>query len=256
MKLGFIGTGKITSSVITGICSSNISFKKILVSPRNRIIAKKLKTQFRKVSIAKNNQQIVNSCNWVFLAVTPTVGQKIIKNLKFRSSQTVVSFISTMTLPQLKKVVKVKATIVRAIPLPPISLRKGPVPMFPPNKRVKSFFNKLGTAVEIRNEKLSKNFWATSGMMAPFYELLSSMSNWLVKRGVQRDKAQKYITSLFVALSEDAVVNSKKDLKHLVKESQTPRGLNEQGVKELRKAGFYKSCEKTLNSILKRLNKV
>ena len=50
---------------------------------------------------------------------------------------------STITLPQLKKAIKVKATIVRAIPLPPISLRKGPVPMFPPNKRVKNFFNKL-----------------------------------------------------------------------------------------------------------------
>ena len=256
MKLGFIGTGKITSSVVTGICRSKISFKKIFLSPRNKNIARKLKRQFKKASIAKNNQEIVNSCNWVFLAVTPTVGQKIIKNLKFRSSQTVVSFISTMTLPQLKKAIKVKAKIVRAIPLPPISLKKGPVPIYPPNKQVKNFFDKLGTTVEIKNEKLSNNFWATSGMMAPFYELLSSMSNWLVKRGVQRDDAQKYITSLFVALSEDAVVNSKKDLKHLVKESQTPRGLNEQGVKELRKAGFYKSSEKTLNSILKRLNKV
>ena len=161
-----------------------------------------------------------------------------------------------MTLPQLKKAIKVKAKIIRAIPLPPISLKKGPVPIFPPNKKVKTFFDKLGTAVEINNEKLSKNFWSTSGMMAPFYELLNSMSNWLVKRGVKRNKAQSYITSLFVALSEDAVVNSKKDLKYLVKESQTPRGLNEQGVKELRKAGFYRSTEKTLNSILKRLNKV
>ena len=256
MKLGFIGTGKITSSVVTGICRSKISFKKILVSSRNRNVARELKKQFRKVSIAKNNQEIVNLCNWVFLAVTPPVGQKIIKNLKFRSSQTVVSFISTMTLPQLKKAIKVKAKIVRAIPLPPISLKKGPVPICPPNKQVKNFFDKLGTTVEIKNEKLSNNFWATSGMMAPFYELLRSMSNWLVKRGVQRDDAQKYITSLFVALSEDAVINSKKDLKYLVKESQTPKGLNEQGVKELRKAGFYKSSEKTLNSILKRLNKV
>ena len=256
MKLGFIGTGKITSSVVTGICRSKISFKKVILSPRNRNAANKLKRQFRKVSIAKNNQEIVNSCNWIFLAVTPTVGQKIIKNLKFKSSQIIVSFISTMTLFQLKKAIKVKATIVRAIPLPPISLRKGPVPLFPPNKKVKFFFDKLGTTVEISNEKLSKNFWSTSGMMAPFYELLNTMSNWLVKRGVKRDKAQKYITSLFVALSEDAVVNSKKDLKYLVKESQTPRGLNEQGVKELRKAGFYRSTEKTLNSILKRLNKV
>ena len=256
MKLGFVGTGKITSSVVTGICRSKTSFKKILLSPRNRNVAKKLKNKFKKISIAKNNQEIVNSCNWIFLAVTPTVGQKIIKDLKFKSSQIIISFISTMNLPQLKKAIKVKATIVRAIPLPPISLRKGPVPMFPPNKKVKNFFNKLGTTVEISNEKLSKNFWSTSGMMAPFYELLSTMSNWLVKRGVRRDKAQKYVTSLFVALSEDAVVNSNKDLKYLVKESQTPRGLNEQGVKELRKAGFYRATEKTLNSILKRLNKV
>ena len=256
MKLGFIGTGKIASSVITGISKSKISYKKIVISPRNRSISQKLKRQFKKVSIAKNNQEIASSCNWVFLAVTPPVGHKIIKDLKFRSSQTIVSFISTMTLSQLKKAIKVKAKIVRAIPLPPISLRKGPVPIFPPNKKVKNFFNKLGTTVEIGNEKLSKNFWATSGMYASFYELLSTMSNWLVKRGVKRDKAQKYITSLFVALSEDAVANSKKDLKYLVKESQTPRGLNEQGVKELRKAGFYRSTEKTLNSILKRLNKV
>jgi len=256
MKLGFIGTGKITSSVVAGICGSKIPYKNIILSPRSRNIAQKLKKKYRKVSIAKNNQEILNSCNWIFLAVTPTVGQKIIKNLKFKSNQIIVSFISTMTLLQLKKAIKVKAKIFRAIPLPPISLRKGPVPVFPPNKKVKFFFDKLGTVVEINNEKLSKNFWSTSGMMAPFYELLSTMSNWLVKRGVKRDKAQKYITSLFVALSEDAVVNSKKDLKFLVNESQTPRGLNEQGVKELRKAGFYRSTEKTLNSILKRLNKV
>ena len=256
MRLGFIGTGKIASSVITGICNSKISFKKILVSPRNRNIAQKLKRKFRKVSIAKNNQEIVNACNWVFLAVTPKVGKKIIPNLKFRSNQKVISFIATINLAQLKKAIGKKVKIVRAIPLPPISIRKGPVPICPPDKQVKSFFNKLGTTVEIKNEKSSKNFWATSGMMAPFYELLKVLSDWLVKRGIKRNEAQKYITSLFVALSEDSIMNSKKDLKYLVKDSQTPKGLNEQAVKQLRKSGFYRSLEKSLNSILKRLNKV
>jgi pyrroline-5-carboxylate reductase len=226
-----------------------------MISPRNKNLAKNLKQKFKKVIIAKNNQQIVDKCEWVFLSVTPTVGDKIIKELKFRSTQTVISFISTITLSQLKKAIKVKAKIVRAIPLPPISLKKGPVPICPPNKKVKAFFDKVGTTVEIKNEKSSINFWSTSGMMAPFYQLLSSMTDWLVKRGVKKNNAQKYITSLFLALSEDAVVNSKKDLKYLVKESQTPKGLNEQGVKELTKAGFYKSLEKTLNSIHKRLNK-
>jgi pyrroline-5-carboxylate reductase len=255
MNLGFIGTGKIASSVITGINHSKISVKKILVSRRNKIISQNLAKKFKKVTIVKDNQEIVNSCDWIFLSVTPTVGEKIIKNLRFRSNQTIISFISTITLAQLKKAIKVKAKIIRAIPLPPISLKKGPVPICPPNKKVKNFFNKIGTTVEIKNEKSSINFWSTSGMMASFYELLRVMTNWLVKRGVKQNDAQKYITSLFLALSEDAVVNSKKDLKYLVKESQTPKGLNEQGLKELTKAGFYKSLEKTLNSIQKRLNK-
>ena len=255
MNLGFIGTGKIASSVINGICNSEILFTTILVSPRNKKIAGNLKKKFKKVFIAKNNQEIIDKCNWVFLSITPTVGHRIIKELKFKSNQTIISFISTITLAQLKKEIKVKAKIVRAIPLPPISLKKGPIPICPPNKKIKDFFNKIGTTVEIKNEKSSINFWSTSGMMAPFYELLRVMTDWLVKRGVKRNNAQKYITSLFLALSEDAVANSKKDLKYLVNESQTPRGLNEQGVKELTKAGFYKSLEKTLNSIHKRLNK-
>ena len=93
-------------------------------------------------------------------------------------------------------------------------------------------------------------------MMAAFYELLKLLSDWLVKRGVKRNEAQKYITSLFVALSEDALINSKKDLKYLVKSSQTPRGLNEHALKYLKKAGFYRLYSKSLNSVLKRLNKV
>ena len=255
MKLGFIGTGKIASSVIAGICSSKISYREILISPRNKKIAINLKTKFKKITIAQNNQEIVNSCDWIFLSVTPTVGEEIIKDLNFRSSQIIISFISTITLVQLKKAIKVKAKIIRAIPLPPISLKKGPVPIYPPNKKVKDFFNKIGTTVEIKDEKSSINFWSTSGIMASFYEMLRVMIDWLVKRGVKRNDAQKYITSLFLALSEDAVMNSKKDLKYLVKESQTPKGLNEQGVIELTKAGFYKSLEKTLNNIHKRLNK-
>ena len=158
-------------------------------------------------------------------------------------------------MPQLKRAIKVKAKIVRAIPLPPISLKKGPVPICPPNKKVKEFFNKIGSTIEIKNEKLSINFWSTSGMMASYYEILKVMSDWLVKKGIKRLDAQKYITSLFLALSEDAVVNSKKDLKFLVKVSQTPKGLNEQGLKEMAKKGVYKSVLNTLNIIHKRLKK-
>src|SRR6056300_387011 len=255
MRLGFIGTGKIASSVIIGVCNSKINYKQIIISPRNKEIALSLKKRFKKVIISKTNQEIVDKSDWVFLSVTPIVGEKIIKDLKFKSNQKVISFISTITLSQLKKMIKKKIDIVRAIPLPPISLKEGPVPICPPNKKVKAFFNKLGSTVEIKNEKLSINFWSTSGLMASYYNMLDTISVWLNKKGVKKLDAQKYVTSLFLALSKDAVMNSNKDLKLLVKDSQTPKGLNEQGLKEMVKKNAYKAITSSLDSIYKRLNK-
>lgn len=76
MKLGFIGTGKIASSVISGICSSKINYKRIIISRRSKIISQSLKKKFKRITIEKDNQEIINTCDWIFLSVTPTVGEK------------------------------------------------------------------------------------------------------------------------------------------------------------------------------------
>ena len=61
MKIGFIGTGKITSSIIYGIFKSKLKITKIYISSRNRTIAKKLNKKFRSVKIVKDNQEIIDS---------------------------------------------------------------------------------------------------------------------------------------------------------------------------------------------------
>ena len=66
MNLGFIGTGKISSSVIEGISKSSISYDKIIISSRNKKIANRLKKKYKKIIIAKDNQEIVNKCNWIY----------------------------------------------------------------------------------------------------------------------------------------------------------------------------------------------
>ena len=83
MNIGFLGTGHITYSTILGIFKSNLKIKKIYISPRNITIAKKLSKRFKKVTIAKDNQQLINKSNWVFLAITPQVGKKILSKLWF-----------------------------------------------------------------------------------------------------------------------------------------------------------------------------
>tara|TARA_B100001121_G_scaffold183245_1_gene159915 strand:- start:192 stop:950 length:759 start_codon:yes stop_codon:yes gene_type:complete len=252
MKLGFIGTGNIVSDVITGISKSKISYSKINISPRNKKKALDLKKKFKKIIISRNNQKVIDDSDWIFIGVLPEVGEKILPHLKFKKKQIIISFMSTPNHSRLKKLIKKKLTIIRAIPMPPIRLCKGPVAIFPPNKKVKNFFNKIGTTIEIKNEKLSKNFWAISGTMASFYELLNILSNWLIGKKINKLDAQKYVTLLYSALAELAVTNSSKPLKRLVDE-QTPGGLNWQAVNELKKSGYYKLLEKSLRNIYKRL---
>ena len=252
MILGFIGTGNIVSDVITGISKSKVSYKKIIISPRNKKKAKYLKKKFKRIMIAKNNQAVIDMSDWIFLGVLPQVGENILPKLNFKKNQTVISFMSTTNLSKLKKLIKKKVTIVRAIPMPPIRLGKGPVAIFPQNQKIKNFFNRIGTTIEIKSEKLSKNFWAISGTMASFYELLNVLSNWLIRKKINKLDAQKYVTSLYSALAELALLNSSKPLKNLVNE-QTPGGLNWQGVNDLRKLGYYRLLEKSLKKIYKRL---
>ena len=106
MNIGFIGTGKITTSVIQGLFRSNIKLKQILISERNKKNSLALSKKFKKVKVVKDNQEIILRSSWVFIAVVPTVAKKILKELTFKKNQTVVSFVSTLNMTYLKKTLK------------------------------------------------------------------------------------------------------------------------------------------------------
>jgi pyrroline-5-carboxylate reductase len=254
MILGFIGTGKISSSIIYGIFNSKLKVKRIYISSRNRNIAKKLTKKFSSVKILKDNQDIINKSSTVILGITPDVGSKILSKLTFPKKKKIISLISTINLDKLKKITK-NQNIVRVMPLPPIEINKGPIVICPPNKNVKNIFRYLGTVIEIRNEKLSYKFWSTASVMAAFYEILNVSSNWLIKKGIKKNIANRYIAELFLSLSQDAVNKQSHGFKKLVMESQTPKGLNTQVLKELKKAKFYSKLYKSLDSINKRVSK-
>jgi pyrroline-5-carboxylate reductase len=71
MKLGFIGTGEITSAMVTGLSSSDAELHSIRLSPRNLAIATELANRFPNVSIASSNQDVLEHCDTVVIAVRP-----------------------------------------------------------------------------------------------------------------------------------------------------------------------------------------
>ena len=255
MRLGFIGIGNIATDVIEGFVKSKTKYNRITLSPRNKTKSKHIKNKFKRIFIAKNNQEVIDNSDLIFLAILPNVGLKILPKLKFKKKQIIISFVSTLKYLDLKKMIKVNAKVVRVIPMPPIRLRQGPVVIFPPNQKVKKLFNKLGSTIEIKKENLSNSFWAISGTMASFYELINVLSKWLTKNKINRSQSQKYVSSLYTALSNLALHNYKKSFENLVSDSQTPQGLNWQVLKDLKGQNHFKNIDKSLNKLMLRLKK-
>ena len=91
----------------------------------------------------------------------------------------------------------------------------------------------------------------SKGLLRTF-QIAHEFSNLSVLENLMMVPGNQSGENLMTALLKPNLVAAEEKL---VKDSQTPKGLNEQGLKELSKQGAYKSIVKVLNSIHKRLNK-
>jgi predicted dinucleotide-binding enzyme len=91
MQLGFVGTGEITSAMVTGLSSSDAELRSIRLSPRNLEVAAHLANRFPNVSIASSNQDVLDHCDTVMIAVRPQVAGSVLSELRFRPGHCVIS---------------------------------------------------------------------------------------------------------------------------------------------------------------------
>src|SRR5215469_9342627 len=101
MKLGFLGTGAITSAMVTGLCSSEGGEDQVLLSPRNAEAAVALARRFQQVSIASSNHELVDLSPTVVIAVRPQVTESVLADLRFRADCNVIGLVSGFSVRRL-----------------------------------------------------------------------------------------------------------------------------------------------------------
>jgi len=65
MKLGFIGTGALTSAIVIGLKSLDGDPVSVVLSPRNEEIAAKLASRYPNTRVAADNQEVLDDCDTV-----------------------------------------------------------------------------------------------------------------------------------------------------------------------------------------------
>src|SRR5438093_12583988 len=114
MKIGFVGTGEITSAMVTGLSTSDVKLHSIRLSPRNLVTATELAKLFPSVSIASSNQDVLDHCDTVVVAVRPPVARSALAELRFRPDHCVISVVSALSLLNLSELVAPATRLTRA----------------------------------------------------------------------------------------------------------------------------------------------
>ncbi len=252
LRAGFVGTGTITSAIVTGMCADEASSGRIALSPRNRDVASRLAARFARVTVAESNQDVLDCSDVVFLAVRPQVAQDVLAPLTFRSDHRVISLVATFSRDRIAALVQPAGTVACAVPLPTVADRLGPTAIFPPDSVAAAIFGRLGTAIEVTSEDEFRALWSTTAMMATFFLLLDALCSWLTSHGVPPSRARDYIATMFGGLGGVARSGSA-SFARLADEFATKGGLNEQCAEELRQAGVFDACSRALDSVLARL---
>ena len=250
-RIGFIGTGNIASALVEGFCSAPDA-QAIVLSPRNRAKSAALAARFRSVTVAADNQAVVDAADTVFISVRPPVVEAVLSPLRFRAEQQIVSLAATCSLAALEPLLAPANKIVRAVPLPPAARCLGAIPYWPAQPFAGPLLARLGKPLAVETEPQLHVLWAVTGLIAPFYALFESVAGWAAEKGVAPATAADYSGAMFHALTALCLEGDPDRFARLAEEAATPGGLNEQAVGLLRRGGAYDGFRNALDAVLKR----
>jgi pyrroline-5-carboxylate reductase len=250
----FLGTGRIASAVVEGLMrAAGPAASPVAVSPRNAERAAALAARFPGVSVAADNQAVIDRSRVVFLCVRPQAAVDVLAPLAFRPDQTVVSLIP-MPAAVIRPAVAPARRFVRVLPLPTCALGLGAVPYWPAAEDdVREPLTRLGRPLPLASEHEFSVLWAATALIAPFYALLETAGGWAVGNGAEPATAGDYVAGMFHALAAAALAGPPDRFAHLAAEGATPGGLNEQALAMLTAGGAYDRVREALDAILKRI---
>jgi pyrroline-5-carboxylate reductase len=253
MQLGFIGTGEITSSIVTGLSSSDVAAHFIRLSPRNSDIANELASRFRGISVAASNQEVLDHSETIVIAVRPRVTRDVLSELRFRPNHQVISLVSGLSLRRLSELVAPVVRIARAVPLPSAAKRLSPTAIYPPDPVASELFAAVGTVFPVERENEFDAICATTATIASYYAFTETIASWLERQGVPAPQARDYIARLFLGVTTGAVEASGHSFRSLAATHATAGGINELFLKQLLEHGVLTRVSESLDAVLHRI---
>ncbi|MDX8531318.1 pyrroline-5-carboxylate reductase [Mesorhizobium sp. VK25A] len=253
MKLGFVGTGALSSAIVTGLKSLPGETTPVVISPRNEEIAAELAARYPDVRIAADNQAVLDQCDTVMLAVRPQIAHEVLRELRFRKDHHVVSLIATISREEIAGLVALAAQVGKALPMLMIARLQGATIICPPDPIVAVFFGRLGGVIEVEDQNEFDALSVVTATYASYFRYLDTIDDWVRGQGVADEKSRAYITSIYKALANAPDTAPDEDFMHLSQNYATRGGINEQMLRELTERGTFEAVTDSLRRVHRRI---
>ncbi|WP_434721886.1 pyrroline-5-carboxylate reductase [Mesorhizobium sp. RIZ17] len=255
MKLGFVGTGTLSSAIVAGLKSLPGETTPVVVSPRNEVIAAELAARYPDVRIAADNQAVLDQCDTVMLAVRPQIAREVLKALRFRPDHHVVSLIATISREEIAGLVAPAAHVGKALPMPMIARLQGATIICPPDPIVAPLFGRLSDVIEVEDQGEFDALSVVTATYASYFKYLDTIHTWVRSRGVADDKSRAYIASIYKALANAPDTAPGQDFMRLSQDYATRGGINEQVLRELTEHGTFETFAEILDRVHQRITR-
>jgi pyrroline-5-carboxylate reductase len=251
-KLGFLGTGAITSAIVTGLCSAGRK-RSIVVTPRSTEVAAQLAGRYPQVSIAAGNQELVDECATVVVAVRPQIAEAVLSDLHFREDHTIISLVSGYSVQRLSALVAPATRISRAVPLPSAARRRSPTAIYPRDAIAVELFTQVGAAFAVDSEHDFDVFCVATATMATYFAFADGTASWLARNGIPAGEAREYVARLHAGLADTAVEDPSRTFQALAADHATRGGINEQVLTQLTAHGTFEKFAECLDGVMRRV---
>jgi pyrroline-5-carboxylate reductase len=223
----------------------------ILLSPRSAGVAAALAAELPGVSVAAGNQAVIDGSDMVVLPVRPQVAEGVLRPLRFRPGQEVVSLIAGLPISTIADWSGARA-VTRAIPLPFVEHRRDATPVHPPTPAVMALFDALGQALPVADAAAFDLYAAIGAQMATYFGLVETGVSWAVAQGLPHGDARAFLSALFANLGE-VLRTSPLSLDSLRIGHSTAGGLNEQVHAVFAREGGNAALDAALTAVLRRI---
>ncbi len=254
MKVAIIGAGNMGGAIARGLAQGHyVRVQDITVTNPSMPKLEKLKVEFPAIQVSTDNHEAADA-DVVIVAVKPWKVEEVLKPLRLRQSQVLVSVAAGMTFEDLAHFVDPEMPMFRIIPNTAISLRASMTLIACRNASEQQtltmldLFNEMGLAMLIEEKQLAAATSLTSCGIAYVLKYVQAAMQAGVEAGIRPKDAMKMVAQTVEGAARLLLENEDTHPALEIEKVTTPGGITIKGVNSLEHDGFTSAVIKAIKA--------